>query len=90
MDLELEVTYFDAEQGSFGVEFDGSDPSAPFSGAYTRSPNVVTMTNSRIWKNARFTLPAARLANSQNGHADLRLVAMAGQLFVRDVFLRRK
>jgi hypothetical protein len=90
MNLELEIRYYDAGAGTLSVEFDGSDPSAPFAGAYSRSPNVVPMGGTKIWKNARFRLPAARLGNGQNSGADLRIASSTKELFVRDVFLRYK
>ena len=90
MRLELEITYFDAAEGTVAVDFDGSDPSAPFAGAYTRSPDVLKLNATRMWKNARFSLPDARLVNSQNSAADLRLVSSTQVLFVRQLFLRYK
>ena len=88
MRLELEITYYDATEGTVAVEFDGSDPFAPFAGAYTRSPDVLKLNATKMWKNARFSLPEARLANSQNSGADLRLVSSTPELFVRQLFLR--
>lgn len=90
MDLKLELTYFDDAEGTFTVEFDGSDPSAPFSGAYMRSGNVIEMAGSKMWKNARFNLPQALLANSQNRGADLRLRSDTSRFFVRQLILRRE
>jgi hypothetical protein len=75
MDLALEVEYFDSGAGTIGVEYDGSDPGAAFNGAYTRSPDSLKLFGSRTWKTARFNLPRARLLNSQNRGADLRIVA---------------
>jgi hypothetical protein len=89
MDLRLSVEYFDAAPGRLGVEFDGSDPSAPFGGAYTRAKESVKLTGSRTWKSAEFTLPGAQLLNSQNRGADLRLVVEAPQFHVHRVGLRR-
>jgi hypothetical protein len=90
MHLDLEITYYDAAEGTVAVEFDGSDASAPFAGAYTRSPDVLKLNASKMWKKARFSLPDARLANSQNSAADLRLVSSTQDLFVRQLFLRYK
>jgi hypothetical protein len=89
MNLKLEVEYFDSAAGALGVEFDGSDSAAPFGGAYTRSPETVKLTGSKTWKTAVFTLPGARLLNSQNRGADLRLVVQAPEIHVRRVVLRR-
>jgi len=89
MELELEVEFFDGAPGTLSAEFDGSDPRAPFNGAYTRSADSVKLTGSQAWKTARVRLPQARLLNSQNRGADLRLVCEAPQLAVRGVTLHR-
>ena len=64
--------------------------SAPFSGAYSRSQNDITLTGDKSWKTARFELPGARLLNSQNGGADLRLVVEGGELVVNRAALERR
>lgn len=86
--LTLDVEYFDAAPGTLAVEFDGSDPKAPFSGAYSRSLETTTLTGSKTWKNARFTLPGAQLLNSQNRGADLRLALTAPEFLARKLTLR--
>jgi len=70
----VQVEYFDAAPGTLALEFDGSDPTAPFSGAYSRSPHRATLSGTREWKRARFTLDNPRFGNSQNRGADFRLV----------------
>jgi hypothetical protein len=89
MNLRLTVEYFDAVPGRLGVDFDGSDRSAPFGGAYTRARETVKLTGSKEWKSAQFSLPGAQLLNSQNRGADLRLVVEAPELQVRRVTLQR-
>ena len=73
MDLVLVADYFDAAAGTLQVEFDGSDPGAPFQGAYTLATPPVALTGSQTWKTASFRLPRARLLNRENGGADFRL-----------------
>jgi hypothetical protein len=90
MDLVLEVNYFDAAIGTLRVDFDGSDPAAPFSGAYSRSPTSVVLTGDKSWKTARFDLPGARFLNSENGGADFRLVGETTELNVGAVTLSRR
>ena len=89
-DLALEVEFFDDAPGSFGVEFDGSDPHAPLAGAYSASPNVAKLNGSKQWQTATFALPGARLNNSQNAGSDLRVVAPARGLWLSRVTLKRK
>jgi hypothetical protein len=85
----LEVECFDAAAGALTVEFDGSQADAPFSGAYSRAAEVITLSGDKGWKTARFTLRDARFLNSQNGNADLRLAITAPEFMVRRVVLSR-
>jgi hypothetical protein len=88
-DYTVGVEYFDAAPGRLGLEFDGSDESAPFSGAYSASPDRIVLGGERQWKKASFRVPAARFLNGQNGGADLRLVVEATAMGVGRVDLRR-
>jgi len=74
MNTTVEIEYFDAAPGQLGVEFDGSDTSAPFNGAYSRTEKI-PLTGDKQWKKARFELNDARFLNSQNAGADFRAVA---------------
>ena len=84
----LEIEYLDAAAGWLGVEFDGSDSSAPVGGAYTRSTKLELKGDNR-WKAGKIELPNALFTNSQNSGADLRLVAESPDLAVRKLVLRR-
>jgi len=86
----LESEYFDGVSGELSLEFDVSDPSAPFSGAYTRAAQVIRMDGLKTWRKARFTLKGARLDNSQNRSADFRLVVAATEIAVSEVRLSRE
>jgi hypothetical protein len=88
-DLTLEVELFGGGSGTLGVEFDGSDETAPFAGAYTRSPDVTKLIGQGIWRTARFRLPQARLLNGQNRNADLRLVLESAGVVVATVTLAK-
>jgi len=90
MDLTLEVEYFDAAAGTLSVEYDGSDASAPYHGAYTRCPQVVRLAGSQSWKTAQFPLRGARFLNSQNRGADFRLAVEAPEFAARQVTLKRE
>jgi hypothetical protein len=72
MEVVVVVDYFDRERGMMRVEYDGSDVSAPFLGAYTSS-SAVAMDGRRAWRTAVFRLTGARFLNGQNGGADFRL-----------------
>ena len=89
MNVRLEVEYFDAAPGSWGVEFDGSDLSAPFGGAYTRALNRVTLSGDQRWKVASIALRGARFLHSENRNADLRLVVETPAFYVRRVTIER-
>jgi hypothetical protein len=88
MRLTAEVEYYDASPGWLGMEYDGSDSRAPVRGAYTRTTRI-QLKGTHQWKKARFTLEKARLTNSENGGADLRIVSEAPEVAVRKVTLVR-
>jgi hypothetical protein len=73
MDVSVIVDFFDQSRGVLGLEFDGSDPAAPFQGAYTASPEKIALSGSKTWRVATFTLNSARFLNLQNAGADFRL-----------------
>jgi hypothetical protein len=87
--FKLEVEYFDAAPGSLSVEFDGSDESAPFSGAYTRAPESVKLDGTKSWRKAAFTLKDTKFTNAQNRGADFRLAVEAPEFGVGKVTLNR-
>jgi hypothetical protein len=87
--VDVAVDYFDHPAGSFRIEYDGSDPHAPFQGAYTASLQTVTLTGTAQWKTAHFRLPSARFLNSQNGGADLRIATGTHPLHISTVRLSR-
>lgn len=90
MDLTVQVEYFDDSVGALGLEYDGSDPRAPFNGAYTRSPETVKLLGDNTFKKALFSLPSARLLNGQNRGADFRLVVNAPSFSVVKVTMSRR
>lgn len=87
--VDVEVEYFDQGSGSFRIEYDGPNPNAPFNGAYTASPTVVTLADTRQWKTATFRLTGARFLNSQNGGADFRIATQGDPLHVSRVSVKR-
>lgn len=90
MNVLVKVEYRDVAPGSFTVEYDGSDDSAPFNGAYTQSPNSATLTGDEKWHAATFELEGARFQNAQNGGADFRLAVQAAGFEVRTVTVIRR
>jgi len=89
MNLQAAVDVLDSAPGELRLEFDGSDARAPFQGAYTSSPEVVALSGSGTWRTAVFSLPDARLRNSQSGGADFRLDTGAAGIAVRRVQIVR-
>jgi hypothetical protein len=90
MHAKLEVEYFDAGTGKLSAEFDGSDPTAPFKGAYTPVGKAVRMRDTKQWKTAEFDLRGARFLNSENSQADFRLDVLDPDICVRRVALVRE
>jgi hypothetical protein len=88
MHLTAEVEYYDASPGWLRIDYDGSDASAPERGAYTRTAKT-QLKGDHKWKKARFPLQEARMTNSENGGADLRVVAEAPEVALRKVTLSR-
>jgi hypothetical protein len=88
--LVVEVELLDAAPGQLALEFDGSDASAPFNGAYSRSPDTVKLAGSGRWTTAKFRLPGAQLLNGQNQGADFRLAIEAPGIAFGTMTLRRR
>jgi len=88
-DYVLEIEYFDESPGEFSVEYDGSDPNAPFGGAYTKSPERVPLTGDCFWLRSSIELPQAVFAGSQNSGADFRVTLSGEKLTIGSVKLRR-
>lgn len=89
LNVTVQVEFYDASSGRLGLEFDGTDPNAPFAGAYTASPTVIELSGARSWRVATFDLKDALLNNSQNGGADFRLSITAPEFYVRKVQIIR-
>jgi hypothetical protein len=89
MNAVVEIEYFDDATGRFLVEYDSHDEKATLNGAYTATSESVELKGMRQWRTARFSLPRARFANSQNSAADFRIVAETTALRVRRVVVRR-
>jgi hypothetical protein len=86
---QVQVEFFDAAPGRLSVDFDGSDESAPFNGAYTHAVESVRLTGTKSWRRSSFTLTGAKFTNGQNRGADLRLVVEAPVFAVARVTLSR-
>lgn len=88
MNATMEIEYFDAAAGQLGVEFDGSETTAPFKGAYSRTDKIALI-GDKHWKTASFKLEEARFLNSQNAGADLRVVAEAPEFGLSKAMIRK-
>jgi hypothetical protein len=89
MNAVVEIEYFDAAPGRLNVEFDGSDTSAPFNGAYSPGRSI-ELKGDRRWKTAEFELSRARFRNSQNAGADFRIMAQTPEFGLARATLRRR
>ncbi|MDB6108908.1 MAG: hypothetical protein JWR69_658, partial [Pedosphaera sp.] len=90
MNLKATVEYFDATPCTFFIEFDGWDQNAKHEGAYSRSEERVRLGGEQRWKTAEFTLKGCRLANRQNGGADVRIRAENSEFFVHSMTIERE
>lgn len=67
------VEYFDERPGTFSLEYDSHDSSAPDGGSYKETAQV-TVGTTRRWLSYRFELPDARFERSQYlGYGDFRI-----------------
>ncbi|HEY2952552.1 MAG TPA: hypothetical protein VGK40_08220, partial [Verrucomicrobiae bacterium] len=89
MNATVEVEYFDAMKGSFAMEYDGNDSTAPARGGYTRVKRRERHTGTQQWRTAVFDLPEARFTGRQGGGADFRLRIWTPEFYVRSVTMRR-
>jgi hypothetical protein len=87
--LEIEIEYLDAGPLQFGLEYDSTDASAAFGGAYKSHPQVVRAERTGAWRKAAFRVADARFQGAQNGAADFRFYYMGGPFQVRGVVVRR-
>ena len=89
MNVSVIVEYYDGAVGTLRLQFDGSDPQAPFQGVYSSSPEVINLRGSKTWKTGVFSLKSARLRNLQNGGADFRLESSVSGVGIRKVTVLR-
>lgn len=86
--VEIEVEYLDQKAGSFGLDYDSTDPAATGDGRFKSAPRC-EYTGTGQWRTHTFHLTDARLANGQHQGADFRLYGDAEQdLCVRRVAVR--
>jgi hypothetical protein len=85
----IELEYLDRGQGAIVLEYDSSDASAPYAGAYKAHPLAPPRTNSGQWRTAAFELRDPRFAGSQNGQADFRFYNGGDDLLVKAVKVKR-
>lgn len=78
-DVLVQVEYFDASGGTFGIEYDG------ITNAFAQSRASVRLEGSQKWKEASFLLERVRFDSRQNGHADFRIWARGVQLAIHRV-----
>lgn len=87
--LDVEIEYADTGQTRFSLEYDSTDATAPFSGAYKPHPQVVTTHATGAAATAVFHLADPRFRGAQNGMADFRFVCQGDPLSVYRVTVRR-
>jgi hypothetical protein len=76
--LSVQVEYFDAPEGSFTLEYDSLDPSAPEDGVYKVAESV-PMEGTGTWRTHRFDLPDTSLLSRQyDDNGDFRIHDLPG------------
>jgi hypothetical protein len=77
--VTVQVEYFDAGQGSFGLEYDSIDPAAHGDGVY-KPTEPVPFEDTRTWRTHRFDLPdASMLSRQYDDNGDFRLHDVPGE-----------
>lgn len=89
MTVLVVIELFDAARGTLKIEFDGSDPSAPFQGAYTASESIA-LNGTSSWRTVALRLMGARFQNAQNAGADFRIAVGEVPLGLRRVQILRE
>jgi hypothetical protein len=85
--FEVEIERADVDTRCV-LEFDSRDATSTLQGAYTLARPLDTESRAGGIRVERWLLPAARLANRQNGGADLRLAVSGEPLRLRSIELR--
>jgi hypothetical protein len=87
--LEIDLAYFDEGNDTVELDYDSTDISQPFGGAYKRSSYVLNRQNSRQWQLARFYLPDAAFGHSENNASDFRFECYNDDLLISGVEVKR-
>ena len=82
--LVVTVEYLDSGSATISLDYDSADPTAVGIARRFRRAGSVDLSDSGVWKKARFELPHARFAGQANG-ADFRFSSTAGDLTIRRV-----
>lgn len=89
MDVLIVLEIFAGARGTLRIEFDGSDPTAPFHGAYSSS-GALALNGDQTWRTLALPLSQARFLNSQNAGADLRVSVGDLEIGLRRVQILRE
>lgn len=83
--LELQVEFLDIGTTEIFLEYNSSNPQAPFGGAYEGHPKRIHCTNSGQWRKAQLHLPNALFRGTQNQRSDFRFHNGGEDMIVRAV-----
>jgi hypothetical protein len=87
--VTIEVEFYDQGAGQLGLQYDASKTSRQPNAAYTYSKEIVSVTDSRLWRTASFRVRKAAFQGAQNSGADFRLWVSPPDLYVRRVTVTR-
>jgi hypothetical protein len=81
--VKIQVEYFDAADGTFGVQYDGRKE------VHQWCTQEVSLRGSLSWLTATFIIEDAKFRNRQNSKADFRLWVGPAEFYVRRVMITR-
>jgi len=83
--VDIQVEYLDAGTEGIALDYDSSDSTAPFKGAYKNHSQSIHCLDTEKWRKTRFHLPNARFHGSQNLQADFRFCSGGDHMIIRSV-----
>ncbi|MHB1456007.1 MAG: GxGYxYP domain-containing protein [Armatimonadota bacterium] len=89
--LDVEISYLDHGLGTFELQYDSQDPSAPLDGSYKNAHPLIELTNSGEWRTSVIRINDPRLSGRQNDNTDLRFYKVQNDEYViRSVKVRQQ
>lgn len=87
--VRMAVTFLDNQKGVIPLEYDSTDPSAHFNGAFKSSARPILKKGTGGWRTVQVPLPDAAFTGRANGF-DFRLADLDGKLVVHAVAVTKE